>query len=197
MRSRGDGGQFYSIRATNNDDEAGGRKLIVRNEGSTPPFDVLTLDDAGSLILSVGDVILSGADCAEDFEIDGSCLTEAEPGTVMVLNDDGRLRPSVLAYDKRVAGVVSGAGNHRTGIILDRQLDRSQRRPLALVGKVFCKVDATNEPVSIGDLLTTSATHGHAMKATDPMQAFGAVLGKALRPLKEGCGLIPVLVALQ
>jgi hypothetical protein len=46
-------------------------------------------------------------------------------------------------------------------------------------------------------LLTTSPTRGHAMKATDPLQAFGAVLGKALRPLTEGQGLIPILVALQ
>lgn len=115
----------------------------------------------------------------------------------MVLDDDGNVRSSTTAYDKRVAGVVSGAGSCRPGIILNRQADRGWRRPLALVGKVFCKVDATNEPVSVGDLLTTSATPGHAMKAADPLQAFGAVLGKALRPLKDGCSLIPILVALQ
>jgi hypothetical protein len=148
-------------------------------------------------ILATGDVILSGADCAEDFEIDESYLSETEPGTVMVLDDDGNLRPSATAYDKRVAGVVSGAGNCRPGIILDRQSDHARRRPLALVGKVFCKVEASVMPIAVGDLLTTSATPGHAMKAADPLQAFGAVLGKALRPLKEGCGLIPILVALQ
>jgi len=37
----------------------------------------------------------------------------------------------------------------------------------------------------------------HAMKARDPARAFGAVLGKALRPLQAGTGLIPILVALQ
>jgi hypothetical protein len=162
--------------------------------GTTLPREKL---EVNGNILATGDVILIGADCAEDFEIDGSCMSEAEPGTVMVLDDDGGLRPSAMAYDKRVAGVVSGAGNCRPGIILDRQADRSNRCPLALVGKVFCKVDATSEPVSVGDLLTTSATPGHAMRLADPLQAFGAVLGKALRPLKEGCGLIPVLVALQ
>lgn len=51
------------------------------------------------------------------------------------------------SYDKMVAGVVSGAGHPKAGIILDRQLDRTQRQPLALVGKVFGKVDAT-KPVS-------------------------------------------------
>ena len=36
-----------------------------------------------------------------------------------------------------------------------------------------------------------------AMKAADPARAFGAVIGKALRPMREGCGLIPILVSLQ
>ncbi len=38
---------------------------------------------------------------------------------------------------------------------------------------------------------------GHAMKAENPLKAFGAVIGKALRPLKAGQGLIPVLISLQ
>jgi hypothetical protein len=35
------------------------------------------------------------------------------------------------------------------------------------------------------------------MKAEDPLKAFGAVIGKALRPLAEGQGLVPILIALQ
>jgi hypothetical protein len=35
------------------------------------------------------------------------------------------------------------------------------------------------------------------MKISDPLKAFGAVVGKALRPHKEGKGLIPILIALQ
>jgi hypothetical protein len=35
------------------------------------------------------------------------------------------------------------------------------------------------------------------MKATDPDRTFGAVIGKALRPLRSGQGLIPVLVAVR
>ena len=61
----------------------------------------------------------------------------------------------------------------------------------------YCKVDASKGPVEIGDLLTTSATEGHAMKASDHRRAFGAVIGKALAPLATGRALIPVLVALQ
>ena len=68
---------------------------------------------------------------------------------------------------------------------------------MALMGKVFCKVDAQFGAVEVGDLLTTSPTAGHAMKTSDPFKAFGAVIGKALRPLLEGQGLIPILIALQ
>jgi hypothetical protein len=35
------------------------------------------------------------------------------------------------------------------------------------------------------------------MKAGDPLKAFGAVIGKALRRLDAGQGLIPILVSLQ
>jgi hypothetical protein len=49
----------------------------------------------------------------------------------------------------------------------------------------------------VGDLLTTSPTLGHALRASDPTTAFGTVIGKALRPQATGEGMIPVLVALQ
>jgi len=141
------------------------------------------------------DVILGGADCAEDFDI--SEAEQVEPGTVMVIDEEGGLQQSRQAYDKRVAGVISGAGNLRPGIVLDKQHSVANRMPVALLGKVYCKVDAQNSPIEVGDLLTTSSTPGHAMKAGDPLKAFGSVIGKALRPLREGLGLIPILIALQ
>jgi hypothetical protein len=45
--------------------------------------------------------------------------------------------------------------------------------------------------------LTTSPTPGHAMKAVDALKAFGAVIGKALKPLDRGVDMIPILVTLQ
>jgi hypothetical protein len=142
-----------------------------------------------------GDIRLLNADCAEDFDIAG--LEAIEPGTVMVLGEEGALMPSDRAYDKRVAGVISGAGWYKPGIVLDKQPSRGNRSPIGLLGKVFCKVDAGPAPVEVGDLLTTSDTPGHAMKAGDSAKAFGSVIGKALRPLAEGRGLIPILIALQ
>jgi len=142
-----------------------------------------------------GDIVLGNADCAEDFDI---TVSEAvEPGTVMVIDEAGGLRPSTEAYDKKVAGVISGAGDFKPGMVLDRQPGQNNRMPVALMGKVYCKVDARYAPIEVGDLLTTSQTPGHAMKATEPTKAFGTVIGKALRPLKEGQGLVPILIALQ
>jgi hypothetical protein len=142
-----------------------------------------------------GDVLLTGADCAEDFDMSGD--QPPEPGTVMVIDESGALRESEKAYDKKVAGVVSGAGEYRHGLVLDRRSSEGGRIPVALVGKVYCKVDAQYSPIEVGDLLTTSPTSGHAMKAADPLKAFGCVIGKALRALPGGTRLLPILVALQ
>ena len=161
--------------------------------------DVIVRDEAGRDAIHLngasGDIILNNADCAEDFDL--APAAAAEPGTVMVLGRDGAIQPSSVAYDKTVAGVISGAGACKPGIVLDRRPSETPRSPLALVGKVYCKVDATHAPVEVGGLLTTSSTPGHAMKATDPQRAFGAVIGKALRPLRDCTGLIPVLVSLH
>lgn len=145
-------------------------------------------------VVVTGDITLTGADFAEEFDVTSA---EAEPGTVMVLDRDGALHPSQQAYDKKVAGVISGAGNYKPGMILDKKESSEGRMPVALVGKVYCKVDAKYISIEVGDLLTTSPTPGHAMKAVDPLRAFGAVIGKALQPLDSGQGLIPVLIALQ
>jgi hypothetical protein len=146
-------------------------------------------------ILATGDVQLAGADCAEEFRI--AEYSQTEPGTVMVISDDESLHHCTKDYDRLVAGVISGAGDLKPGIVLGKQRSEQTRQPLALTGKVFCKVDADYAPISVGDLLTTSPTAGHAMKAADPGKAFGAVLGKALHSISSGTGLIPILVSLQ
>jgi hypothetical protein len=149
----------------------------------------------GNLNMSspTSDIVLG--DVAEGFSTQDGEIIEA--GTVVVLNQHGLLRPGHEAYDKKVAGVVSGAGNYRPAIVLDQQRSQASQLPVALMGKVCCKADAEYSSIEVGDLLTTSPTPGHAMKVTDPSRAFGAVIGKALRPLASGRGEIPVLVALQ
>jgi len=149
------------------------------------------------------------ADCAEDFDIFDSETNRVEPGTVMVLTENGSLESCHKEYDKKVAGIVSGAGGYKPALVLNRysqsqnanqnkknKTKNKHRLPIALMGKVYCKVDARNSPIEIGDLLTTSTKKGYAMKADDHAKAFGAVIGKALDSIK-GVGMIPVLVTLQ
>lgn len=155
----------------------------------------IRIKGSGNLRVFGGDVLLEGADCAEDFDVAGD--QPPDPGTVVVIDEGGALRESEGAYDKKVAGVVSGAGEYRHGLVLDKRSSKEGRIPVALVGKVYCKVDAQYSPIEVGDLLTTSPTPGHAMKAWEPRKAFGSVIGKALRPLTKGQSTIPILIALQ
>lgn len=153
--------------------------------------------DAATIHLdgNAGDITLRNADCAEEFEV--MSTREAEPGTVMALGDDGRLRPSCRAHETGVVGVVSGAGAYRPGIVLDKQPGQTHRSPIALMGKAYVKVTDEGGPIRIGDLLSSSPTEGHAMRAGDPSRAFGAVIGKAIAAHASGTGLIPMIIALQ
>jgi hypothetical protein len=81
--------------------------------------------------------------------------------------------------------------------VLGRTSEARNAFPIALVGRVCCKVDASFGSVQVGDMLTTSPNPGHAMRVEDPLRAFGAVIGKALGPLQQGTGLVPTLIALQ
>lgn len=67
--------------------------------------------------------------------------------------------------------------------------------PLALAGRVPCKVTDENGPIARGDLLTTSSTPGYAMRADiDDFSKIGSVIGKAMESLNSGTGVIIVLV---
>lgn len=148
--------------------------------------------------------IIGGADLAEPFHVnsvDGAAgIYEIEPGTVVCVDSDcaGELRQSQRAYDRTVAGVISGAGGVTPGMTLRHAGTAADGKyPVALTGRVYCKVDAdAGGPICAGDLLTTSDTPGHAMKA-DPARAPGAVIGKAMSGLQSGKGLVLVLVSLQ
>ena len=134
-----------------------------------------------------------GSDLAEQFTVSTAAAPEA--GTLMVIDaaHPGQLKPSDTAYDTKVAGVVSGAGGLQAGMTLAQQ-DGS---PIAIAGRVYVKAEANSAPIKPGDLLTSSALPGYAMKATDHSLAVGAVIGKAMSALDSGTGLVLVLVSLQ
>ena len=148
---------------------------------------------AGNIALTgaTSDITLQNEDCAEQFDV--SRGEDYQAGMVMVLDDEGRLKPSRSPYDKRVAGVVSGAGKFRPAMTLGVTDSTEKRASIALLGKVYCWADAGPKPIEVGDLLT----EGHAMAVSDPYLAFGTTIGKALQRLPAGRGMIPILVALQ
>jgi hypothetical protein len=147
--------------------------------------------------------ITGGADLSEQFDVqtDESGQGSAPvPGSVVCIdpNSPGGLRVSTQAYDRRVAGIISGAGGVRPGMLMGQKNSVADGEyPVALTGRVYVMADAGAGAIEPGDLLTTSSTPGHAMKVVDHDRANGAILGKAMTELDEGQGLVLVLVSLQ
>lgn len=143
--------------------------------------------------------ITGGSDLSEQFDI-AALGDELTPGMIVCIDPahPGQLAESTQAYDRTVAGVVSGAGGVKPGLLMGQQGTTADgKHPVALSGRVYCRADASSGAIHPGDLLTTSKLPGHAMKVTDYDKAHGAVLGKAMSSLERGEGLVLVLVSLQ
>jgi hypothetical protein len=176
-----------AIAAYNLNENETGAALYAKKAGTVGPAGFFE----GNVVVT-GDISMPGADVAEQFEM----LECTPPGTVVVLHDEVRLGPSGKPYDRRVAGIISGLGDRKPAVVLDRADGVAGRQPVAVVGKAWCLADADPSPIAVGDLLTTSFRSGHAMSAVDGSRAFGAVIGKALTPLASGAGRVLVLVGL-
>jgi hypothetical protein len=114
-------------------------------------------------------------------------------------DDVGKMRVVSGAYDRTVAGIISGANGIKPGITLTQTGTIADGdMPVASIGRVWCWCDADQGgPITAGDMLTTSDTPGHAMKVNDHARSQGATLGKAMSSLESGKGLVLVLVSLQ
>jgi hypothetical protein len=161
---------------------------------------VFRVDDAAGTTTVKVLQIEGGADLAEPFDVAGGGAT-AEPGMLVSIDPDnvGKLVVSQSAYDCKVAGVISGAGGINPGMVMGQEGSIAHgEHPIALTGRVWTLCDASSAPIEPGDLLTTSDTPGHAMKAADSTRSQGAVIGKAMSRLARGeRGLVLVLVNLQ
>ncbi len=139
-----------------------------------------------------------GADYAELL----SGVAGLEPADVLVIGPDGQLTRSTQPYQASVAGVYSTAPGFLAGGG-DEDADVTDKVPLAMMGVVPVKASAENGSIQPSDLLTTSSTPGHAMKASpvtvDGVTFYpsGVIVGKALEGLDEGTGVIEMLVVLQ
>ena len=126
-------------------------------------------------------------------------VTPIAPATVVVLDAarSNHVSASFRSYDTSVAGVVSA----QPGIALGEE--GPSKVLIATTGRVLVRVDASSQPIAIGDLLVTSDKPGVAMKSIPvdlqgiALHRPGTVVGKALEPLASGEGEILVLLSLQ
>jgi hypothetical protein len=179
---------------------AGGGGLLRLYKGDGTTGITLQADVSGeSKITTQVLQITGGSDLSEQFDIDGNG-NPPEPGTVVCIDPEhpGKLITSARACDRTVAGVMSGAGGVKPGMLMGQHGTAADgRQPVALSGRVYCKADASHGAIRPGDLLTTSDIPGRAMRVSDYEKAHGAILGKAMSSLEQGEGLVLVLVTLQ
>lgn len=139
--------------------------------------DVLVIDPRQSGIMTL-------ARQAADTAVFG--IVAADPGVVL-----GSQPPTTAGFP-----VETGEAGEESGTPVEGTTDPvTVEVPVALSGVALCKVDAGYGSIRPGDLLTTSPTIGHAMRADEPRP--GTILGKALEPLDAGTGLVRVLVMLR
>lgn len=177
-------------------------QMIVRANGfvgigNTAP--AKTLDVTGDInasgTITGGTVTAKYQDVAEWVE-----SSQDLPAATVVILDPGKSNQvvaSTQSYDSRVAGVIS----LKPGVTLGE--GGEGRVLVATTGRVKVKVDASNGPINIGDLLVSSDKEGVAMKSV-PVEIGGVrihrpgtLIGKALEPLAQGTGEILVLLSLQ
>ena len=152
-------------------------------------------------IIGIGSIQGANSDLAENY------LSEMDLAAADVVCLDQRQDRIILSdkpNDPLVIGVISSA----PGFLLNAAGESSKASgtlayPVALCGRVPCKVTAENGPIQRGDLLTSSSTPGHAMKALPvhfdgiAIHRPGTIIGKALEAWPAGLGVIDILVNLR
>ena len=194
----GDDSASVLVEATTEADGGGALYLYDANGNLTIELDGSYNGD-GRVI--TGEIqITGGSDLSEQFDVHGANGANPEPGTVVCIdaNRPGDLLVSTKPYDRTVAGIISGAGNVKPGLLMGQHgTDADGALPVALTGRVYVKCSTEAGEIQPGDLLTTSTIAGHAMKVTDHSKSSGAILGKAMSSLEDKTGLVLVLVNLQ
>jgi len=122
------------------------------------------------------------ADLAENYSADYLY----DPGTVLIFGGEAEVTVTDTANNFRVAGVVST----QPATLMNTQLEGEAVIPLALQGRVPCKVLGSVEK---GDLLVSSYKEGYAMVNNDP--PIACVIGKAVgEKADEGEGVVEIVV---
>ncbi len=154
---------------------------------SSRPYDPTVMG-----VVSVRPGILLGAGCA--FPIDMTAGWDVEKDTAVAepaISRWAALRnayaapytPEEMKLRERLTARSGEVDEMRFCILTNRTVCRETgrpciMRPVAMMGRVPVKVTAEGGPIRIGDLITTSSTPGHAMKAGEPWR--GGIIGSAL-----------------
>ncbi|MDF1699162.1 MAG: hypothetical protein P1U56_25130 [Saprospiraceae bacterium] len=190
--------------------------FTVVHEALGNEFERIRIDNFGRIDFNGGDFVMNpdvsgnsrfitdeieirgGSDLSEHFDVSDS-ENIVKPGMIVSIDplNAGKMTIANKAYDKKVAGIISGANGIKTGVFMGQKGTIADGQyPIALTGRVYVYASDEGGPIQPGDFLTTSSTPGYAMKTTDFNKAQGAIVGKAMTaPSKEG--FVLVLVNLQ
>lgn len=199
---------YFQARRSN---DSGSTELQIRTTNGGVITDAVRINSAGQVGIGTtspqaklhvaGDALIDGNIAAKYQDVAEwvPAGTSMSAGTVVVLDagHSNQVVASSRSYDTRVAGVVSA----KPGVILGE--GGAGKVMVATTGRVRVKVDATNAPIRVGDLLVTSDKEGIAMRSQPldlggtPIHRPGTLIGKALEPLDKGVGEILMLLSLQ
>lgn len=198
---REDGGTNRAVLEVEGTGTSEGAQLVLYNNTgvATIELDANWAGTGDGRIVTQELQITGGSDLSEQFNVNATA-SDLQPGMLVCIDprNIGELVISRKAYDRTVAGIISGAGGVKTGMMMGQKgTEADGQHPVALTGRVYCWCDASTGAIKPGDLLTTSNVPGHAMKVKDHNRANGAIIGKAMSSLDEGKGLVLVLVSLQ
>ena len=191
LECNGVGGRVFQINA-NGDTHVGGSNgpiSFIPNYQGTNDARIIT-DELQ---------IDGGSDFAEHFDIVEEESLDPLPGMVVSIDpaSTGKLEITKSAYDRKVAGIISGANGVETGLMMGQRGSIADGDyPVALSGRVYVYANMEGGKIQPGDLLTTSSTAGYAMKVQDYGKAQGAIIGKAMTTIDKN-GFVLVLVNLQ
>lgn len=202
----GVGGRFENVNAANGTDvlvsvgngTGAGLRVDNANAGATnlavfqkSGGNVARIDSTGKGFFN-GGTQTGGADVAELIPHVGRLPV---PGDVVMIDVDNPMHYRVA--DEANSAAVAGVITTKPGVLMNAGVEDVGDAPaLALVGRVPVKVTDEGGSIRVGDLLVSSSTPGHAMKAPNH-PAPGTIVGKALQPHGSGSGTVEMLVMLR
>ncbi len=144
--------------------------------------------------------INGGSDLAEHFSVNKYNSTEVKPGMLVSIdeNNEGKLKITDAANDKKIVGIISGANGIKAGMLMSQQGTIADGEyPVALAGRVYVLTNKEGGEINAGDFLTSSSVKGVAKKVTNFTDTQGAIIGKAMGKADPKTGYVLVLVNLQ